>query len=128
MVSNDACQCKTEQMCQINPGGFVPPGSAGGTQFSRDMHAHTTQPARTLSSGRNIKPRNTKFQQKVSSHLFPPPSTLVLCERGWVTGLSGNPRSQCACANRGACVRGRGRFDGLQSTNYFPGEPLPVAK
>lgn len=94
---------------------------------SRHVRAHHTTRTHTF-----LRSEHQTSKQKIPTESLqswiPPPSTLVLCERGWVTGLSGNPRSQCACAN-GGCVRpGTGTVRRLQSTNYFPGEPLPVAK
>lgn len=48
---------------------------------------------------------------------IPTLSPLLLCERGWLTGLNGNPRSQCACASGGAWVRVRGPFG---NWHYLP--------
>lgn len=76
---------------------------------SRHVRAHHTTRTHTF-----LKSEHQTSKQKIPTESLqwwiPPPSTFVLCERGWVTGLSGNPRSQCACANGGACVRVRGRF------------------
>lgn len=63
-------------------------------------------------------------QQKIPTQYLqawiPSLSTLVLCERGWVIGLNGNPRSQCACASGSASVRVRGRFGVCNRQITFP--------
>lgn len=93
---------------------------AGGTQFCQNMYAHTTQPVRTLPPGRNNLTSQQKNPTQSLKAWIPSLSTLVLCERGWVTGLNGNPRSQCACANGVACVRVRGRFGVCNRQITFP--------
>lgn len=76
---------------------------------SRHLRAHHTTRTHTFLRSEHQTSKQKLPTESLQSWIQPP-STLVLCERGWVTGLSGNPRSQCACANGGACVRVRGRF------------------
>lgn len=109
------CHCKQSRCArwvQVDRGHVsVSSGPADGTHFCQNVYAHNPY----AHSQQKIPTQS--LQAWISSL-----STLVLCERGWVTGLNGNPRSQCACARGGACVLVRGRFGVCNRQITFPAD------